>query len=130
MGLARHQRLLIQVEGEEGRADNGNMAEYPLNAKLPGSMVYPQDDSILLVRALVWGRHESVNKHFKHFKCIFSTFCHDIGFRGQCFCAVVVLTQLALCHGKPLWMVHMYADPYDVAWQVDITGTDLSGQWS
>ena len=70
-----------------------------------------QDDAILLVRALVRRRHESVNKQFKQFKCIALTFCHDIGFHGQCFRAVVVLTQLALCHGKPLWTVHAYGDP-------------------
>ena len=98
-------------DGEQVEADDSYLGEDPLNANVPGSMVHSQDDAVLLNRALVRRRHESVNKRFKQFKCASTTFRHDISFHGPCFRAVVVLTQLAILRGKPLWTVAGYVDP-------------------
>lgn len=98
-------------EGERVEADDGYVGEDPLTARVPGSMAHYHDDRMLLVRAFVHRRHETVNKRLKQFKCLATVFCHPIALHAQCFQACAVLTQLAIQHGNPLFTVDGYVDP-------------------
>jgi hypothetical protein len=98
-------------EGERVEADDGYVGEDPLNVKAASSIVHDQDEKLLYIRSRVRRRHETVNKRIKQFKCMDTVFRHDISFHGTCFCAcVVVLTQLSINNGHPLFSVSEYSD--------------------
>ena len=48
-------------------------------------------------------RHETVNKRFKDWGILKNRWEHDLGRHGACMRAVVVLTQLSIECGKPLF---------------------------
>ena len=88
------------------------MGEDPGKAKAPGSMVHEHDEKQLLVRGVVRRRQETANKRIKQFRVLGKEpFRHDLSFHGDCFKACVVLTQLAIENGHPLFEVDDYADP-------------------
>lgn len=95
---------------ERVEADDGYRGEDPLNAKVPASMVHVQDDQILRVRSIVRRRHETANKRIKQFDCLQEIFDHDVSLHGVFFHACVVLTQLAINNGNPLFPVFGYQD--------------------
>ena len=98
-------------EGERVEADDGYIGEDPETTKVPGSMVHPQEEAILLTRSKVRRRHETANKRIKQFKCLSTVFRHEIEQHGACFRACAVLTQLAIENGKLLFGVSGYGGP-------------------
>lgn len=89
--------LIHELEdNEKVEADKGYRGE-------PNFIVTPQEDN--LVQSAVRGRHETVNKRFKQFGCLYQTFRHGLQKHFFCFNAVVALTQLAIENGEPLYQV-------------------------
>lgn len=54
----------------------------------------------------VRGRHETVNRRFKHWGVLHRVFRHDVQRHQTCFGAVATVTQLSITHGEPLFGVH------------------------
>ena len=108
-------RLALKHELDEHdrvEADDGYVGEDPVKTKVPASMVHPQDKKILRVRSKVRRRHETVNKTLKTFLVLGGkAMRHDLECHGYFFRAVVVLVQLSMQHGKPLFQVPEYHDP-------------------
>jgi hypothetical protein len=97
-------------ENERVEADDGYVGEDPTFIKVPKSVVHQHDEKQLLVRGRVRRQHESANKRIKQFKLVDTIFRHTLSFHGDCFRACVVLTQLLIEDGKPLFDVE-YSDP-------------------
>jgi len=95
-------------ENERVEADDGYIGEDPENCKVPASMVHPQDDRVLRVRSIVRRRHETANKCIKQFRAIKNTFEHDVTMHANFFWAAVVLTQLSIENGSPLFAIDDY----------------------
>ena len=53
-------------------------------------------------------RHETANKRFKIFEILKSRFRHPLGKHSACFRAVVVIAQLSIVHGSPLYAVEYF----------------------
>jgi hypothetical protein len=98
----------VLEERERVEADDGYRGEDPLNVKVPASMCHPQEEQILLQRTVVRRRHETMNNRLKQFKILDGCFRHDIKHHGMCFHAVVVLTQLSIENGHPLFEIDDY----------------------
>lgn len=95
---------------ERVEADDGFIGEDPEKAKVPASMVHDQDDRVLRVRSIVRRRHETVNKRIKQFRSVKNVFEHDLTLHAYFFRACVVLTQLSIKNGEPLFSVDDYKD--------------------
>ena len=100
-------------ENERAEADDGYVGEDPVNLKVPGSVVHGHDEKQKVSRCVVRRRHETANKRIKQFGVVAkgTIFRHDLSFHGDCFRACVVLTQLAIENGHPLFPVDDYRDP-------------------
>lgn len=90
---------------ERVEADDGYVGEDPSTAKVPGSMVHDQDPKLLYVRSKVRQRHETANKRFKDWGILKKRFEHDLELHGPCVKAIIVLTQLEIENGLPLFDV-------------------------
>ena len=55
-------------------------------------------------------RQETINKRFKHFEVLKTTFRHDISLHADIFRAVAVLVQLQIEEGEKLFDVDQYDD--------------------
>lgn len=97
-------------KNERVEADDGYKGEDPEFIKTPCEIMHDQGEEAKALRSRVRSRHETVNKRFKQFKCLSEAFRHDILFHCKCFRAVVVLTQLSINHGKPLFPIEGYND--------------------
>ena len=84
--------------GERAEADLGYRGE-------PATINLPEEGpaELLLVKKRIRMRHETVNKQFKNWECLNQRFRHSVTFHYKCFRAVVVLTQLAIENGEPLF---------------------------
>uniref|UniRef100_A0A7S3LE54 Uncharacterized protein n=1 Tax=Amphora coffeiformis TaxID=265554 RepID=A0A7S3LE54_9STRA len=76
------QVYLIMVRWVEAD-DDGYIREDPLSAKVPKSMVHPQDDATLYVRTKVRRRHDTANERLKRFKFLETVFLHGIEFHSR-----------------------------------------------
>ena len=90
---------LLQA-GERAEADKGYRGE-PLTIDLPNDGMAHMYGRKKLVRA----RHETCNLRFKHWGCMNSKFRHSVAFHGDCFRAIVVMVQLSIENGSPLFQV-------------------------
>ena len=61
----------------------------------------------------VRSRHETVNRRMKVFNVLKVNFRHEIGLHNTCFDAVLVLTQLNIQNGEPLFDVHFTGEDED-----------------
>ena len=68
-------------------------------------IVTPTGDRSLDLGGPVRGRHETVNKRFKQFGILRRIFRHNVNKHQPAFAAVVVITQLSLENGEPLFAV-------------------------
>jgi len=88
--------LIHELEpGEKVEADRGYQGE--------PRCITPQEgnDRAKTVRA----RHETANKRLKQWGCLKELFRHDIRLHSTAFRAVAVITQIAIEHGEPLFVV-------------------------
>ena len=97
--LGKHERV---------EADDGYRGEAPGKVKYPASFANPIENEYMQQR--VWSRHGTVNKRFKQWAILDQTYRHNINDQAYIFRAIVVLTQLSLENGEPLFSVN-YKDP-------------------
>ena len=95
-------------EGERVEADDGYVGEAPAKVKCPKSFVNPVENEGMQSR--VRSRHETVNKRFKQWGILNQIYRHNLDNHAYVFRAVVVLTQLSMENGEPLFPVR-YKDP-------------------
>lgn len=115
ISVFRHCLKHDQEENKRVEADDGCKGEDPECIKAPSGMMHDQREEALTLRSRVRSRQETVNKRIKQFKCLSETLRHDLLFHAKCFRAVVVLTQLAINHGKPLFPVEGHHDGDDIS---------------
>ena len=101
---------------ERVEADDGYIGEAPLHVKCPKSFTNPQETEFMQQR--VRNRQETVNNRFKNWGVLRQRFRHDITEHGDCFRAVVVLTQLAINNGEKLFSTGYRDPPYSTAYDV------------
>ena len=91
--------LLLEA-GEKTVADLGYRGEPELiDVPNEGSADYR------VQMAYARARHETCNKRLKNFNCLKERFRHSIDYHNVCFDAVLVVTQLSLQNGEPLFDV-------------------------
>ncbi len=54
---------------------------------------------------IVRRRQETVNRRFKQWSILAHKFRHDLGMQRRVFSAIVVISQLAIENGEPLFQV-------------------------
>ena len=89
--------------GERVEADDGYEGEAPLKVKCPSSIGIPEEKHRKM--GIVRRRQETVNRRFKQWGILAHKFRHDLGMHGRVFSAIVVISQLAIEHGEPLFQV-------------------------
>ena len=89
--------------GERAEADLGYRGE-PQTIDLPNEG--PSDMYLAKKRARM--RHETCNRRFKNWACLKQTFRHGVAFHRDCMFAVVVLTQISIRNGEPLFGAAYY----------------------
>ncbi len=91
--LERYER----VEADDGYCGHPNKVKCPVNDITPAEK--------LAVQARVRARHETINGRLKNWGILSQVFRHDICRHGEVFWACVVLTQLTIEQGEPLFSV-------------------------
>ena len=92
--------------GERVEADNGYAAGDPLVCKTPGGPWHPIESQ--KIRRRVRARHESINCLVKHWGVLSSKYHHSFFKHGNCFRAVMVLTQLRILNGACIFSCDHY----------------------
>ena len=92
-------------EYEVVEADDGYQGEDPLKYLIPKFCNLFDNDEMQEARYRARSRHETCNKRFKQFHILRDTFRNDIEKHAYAFRAIVVLTQLSLKRGEPLFEV-------------------------
>lgn len=111
--------LLTWLEpGERCEGDDGYNGEAPLRIKCPASITEPKEKERMAKR--VRNRHETVNKRFKQWAILEQPFRHDVINHRDVFSAVVVITQLAIENGEPLFDVHYDDFDFEVEFEEDV----------
>lgn len=90
----------------------------PLRIKCPASITEPKEKERMAKR--VQNRHETVNKRFKQWAILEQPFRHDVINHRDVFSAVVVITQLAIENGEPLFDVHYDDFDFEVEFEEDV----------
>ena len=90
--------------GEMVEADRGYRGE-PTKIRIPIDYVTEEQKRM---KSKVRARHETVNRPFKQYKALGTRFRHDISLHKTVFEAVVVVTQLEINIGLPLFHVNFY----------------------
>ena len=62
------------------------------------------------MRNRLMARQEAVNSRLKSFKILFDRYRHDIEDHNEVFRAILVITQIAIENGEPLYSCADYAD--------------------
>jgi hypothetical protein len=91
-------------ENERVEADNGYVSEDPMFCKAPGG-ISTAVDGRGKERSTVRARHETVNARLKNFEILKQVYRHDLLDHSDVFRAAVVLIQLAIENGEPLFQV-------------------------
>ncbi len=84
-------------------ADDGYDGEAPLRVKCPNSIAVPVERQKMM--GIVRRRQETVNRRFKQWGILAHKFRHDLGMHGRVFSAIVVISQLVIENGEPLFQV-------------------------
>jgi len=88
---------------ERVEADNGYLGEDPVTCKTPGGLTSKSDKKAAKFRDRIRARHETVNARIKTFGVLKNRFRHQTENHGAFFRAVIVLTQLMIENGEPLF---------------------------
>ena len=95
-------------KNERVEAGDGYRGEAPREVKCPASFTNPVENEAMQQR--VRNRQETMNLRFKQWAILSERYRHDLSEHGHVFRAIVVLTQLAIENGEPLFDVD-YKDP-------------------
>ena len=99
-------------EFERVEADDGYIGYAPMKVRCPKCVTVPCKRKRMM--AIVRMRHETMNRRLKQWRCLKGVWRHDIEKHSIAFRAVVVMTQLAIANGEPLFQVE-YSDNFDVS---------------
>ena len=88
---------------ERVEANDGYAGEAPLRVKCPNLIAVPVERKKMM--GIVRRRQETVNRRFKQWSILAHKFRHDLGMHGSVFSAIVVISQLAIENGEPLFQV-------------------------
>ena len=88
---------------ERVEADNGYVGEAPLRVICPKCVTCPKERKAMM--NVVTNRQETVNKRLKQWNILKKNYTHDIVDHRDVFAAIVVLTQLSIENGEPLFQV-------------------------
>lgn len=98
-----------QLEANERvEADDGYVAGDPDHCKTPYTAFHPDEKKAM--RRRVMGRQEAVNKKLRDWQILKRVFRHDMSKHSSVFGAVIVLTQLKIENGEPLYCCSDYVD--------------------
>ena len=110
-------------DGERVEADDGYRGAAPRYVKCPRSMGH-HGETTDAMQSIVRRRHETVNKRFNQWMIMKSIFRGDITKHGKAFRTVLIVTQLAIENGEPLFSVD-YEDPdFDTYYFEESDGDD------
>ena len=90
-------------DGERVETDGGYRGSCPRYAKCPGTVTSDPDTAEMQQR--VRSRQETCNKRLKHWNILRAPYRHDVLAHQQVFGAIIVLTQLSLENGEPIFPV-------------------------
>jgi len=88
---------------ERVEADDGYSGEDPVTCKTPGGLSSRCDKEAAKLRLRIRARHETVNARIKTFGALKQRFRHPTENHGMFVRAVIVLTQLMIENGEPLF---------------------------
>ena len=92
---------------ERVEADDGYEGESPFRCKIPKAVLTRPSEADALQKR-VQGRHETINARLKAFAILRKRYRHDVTQHGWVFRAVVVLAQLSIKNGDPLFSTTNY----------------------
>jgi hypothetical protein len=117
--IARQALLDALDEDEMVEADGGYAGEQ-FYIKIPKDASSEEEK---WMKQVTRSRHETANKRFKIFEILRTRFRHELEKHSSCFRAVVVITQLSIEHGAPLYSVNysdeMMTNEKDVDFEMD-----------
>lgn len=88
---------------ERVEADDGYIGEAPQRVKCPSSAANPTEN--LAMQNRVRSRHETLNGRLKNWEILKQPFRHNILDHGDVFRSIVIITQLSIENGDPLFQV-------------------------
>ena len=88
---------------ERVEADDGYEGEASHKVKCPSSIGIPEEKHRMM--GIVRRRQETVNRRFKQWSSLKQVFRRDLCMHGRVFTAVVVISQLTIENGEPLFQV-------------------------
>ena len=98
--------LELLEENERIETDDGYRGLDPEFCLTKSGLRHPSSDPGM--RARVRARQETVNKRFRQFAAASNVYRHDVLNHSKVFYSIVVLTQLAIESGEPLFHCHSY----------------------
>ena len=106
-------------EGERVEADDGYIGEAPRCIKCPKSFLNLEETLFLQQR--VRNQQETVNKRKKNWGVLKQVYRHRFTGHGDLFSAIVVITQITIENGEPLFQCGYRDPPYE--------GSDENEDW-
>lgn len=88
-------------EGEKVEADNGYRGE-PEKIRTPSAYYFSEEKK---QKYKARARHETCNRRFKHWGVLSQRFRHELTDHRKIFGSIVVITQIELRNGHPLFQV-------------------------
>lgn len=98
--IARNCLVDLMSSDEMALADGGYRDRYD-RFDTPNGL--NNDDQYM--KAVARARHEAINRRFKHFKVLQSTYRHPLEKHYSCFMAVANVTQMVFQEEGPVWRV-------------------------
>lgn len=96
--------------GERVGADDGYVGDHPTYVKCPAGFANSKEAEYMQRRVL--NRQETVNKRFKQWGCLKQVWRARLPKHADAFRAVVVVTQMSINHGEPLFQCGYRDPPY------------------
>ena len=104
ISIFRERLIHMLLPGEMVEADRGYRGE-PTKIRTPVDAATPEETKM---KSRARACQETANKRFKQFRILHNTFRHDITKHKHVFGSIVVITQLSIEHGEPLFGCHFY----------------------
>lgn len=106
-GMIFGDALISELDpGERVEADDGYVGHAPQYVRCPACLNNPTARQSMQQR--VRARQETCNKRLKQWKILREEYRHKLEDHSDVFCAIAVLTQLALESGEPLFEVEYH----------------------
>ena len=100
-------------EGELVEVDDGYVGDAPEHVKCPASFVNPEE-IVLYMQQRIRNRQEAVNKRLKNWGILKQVYRHEFSRHVEYTHACLVVTQLLIKNGEPLFDCSYRDPPYDI----------------